>query len=396
MGLSKAYFWEKAEKHFEAIRSFRRHLHRYPELSFQEVKTSRYIREKLVENNISSEFIAETGVRAELGAGDRCVALRADIDALPIQEINDVEYVSKHEGIMHACGHDVHSACLFGAMLILKEAESALGGMVRALFQPGEEKLPGGALKMIEAGALENPEPEGIIALHVFPELEVGKLGFREGMYMASADEIYITVRGKGGHGAMPDKCIDPVTAAAQIITAIQTIVSRKAPPAVPTVLTFGKINTVGGATNIIPDEVKLEGTFRTLNEEWRMQAHRHINELVASIAQAAGAQTECRIIKGYPYLRNEEMLTRFARKEASELLGGENIVNLDIRMTAEDFAWYSHRLPACFFRLGVGNQQRGIVHSVHTSRFDIDEQALKVGAGAMAWLAYRKLCRQS
>lgn len=394
MELSREYFLRSAEKHFEAIRSFRRHLHQYPELSFREVQTSQYIKEKLTENGILFESLAGTGIRADLGSGKRSIALRADIDALPIQEANDVAYISKHEGIMHACGHDVHSACLFGAILILREVERELKGQVRAIFQPGEEKLPGGALKMIEEGVLENPKPEGIIALHVFPELETGKLGFREGMYMASADEIYITVAGKGGHGAMPDKCIDPIVAAAQIITNIQTIVSRKAPPAIPSVLTFGKINSVGGATNIIPDVVKLEGTFRTLNEEWRMDAHRYIDESAKYIARSVGAEVDCQIVKGYPYLENDEALTRFVRREAIELLGGENIVDLDIRMTAEDFAWYSHRLPACFFRLGVRNESRGIVHAVHTSRFDIDEEALKVGAGVMAWLAYQHLCQ--
>ncbi len=392
MELDSAYFLERADRYFEDIRSFRRHIHRNPELSFEEVETAKFIGEKLRERGISSSAIAETGLRVELGQGGRSVALRADLDALPIIETNDVEYRSINDGVMHACGHDVHSACLYGALLILKEIEGDLDGQVRGLFQPGEEKLPGGALKMIAGGALENPVPEGIIALHVYPELEVGKLGFREGMYMASADEIYVTIRGKGGHGAMPHTCIDPIVIAAQVISSIQTIVSRNAPPVIPSVLTFGKINSEGGATNIIPDEVRLEGTFRTLNEEWREKAHGLIERSIKGIAGAGGGEAEVRIVKGYPYLENEEKLTRFSRMEAEGLLGAGNVVELGVRMTAEDFAWYSHKIPACFFRLGVRNEAKGIVHSVHTSRFDIDEEALKIGAATMAWLAYKKL----
>lgn len=392
MELNKAYFLERAEKYFEEIRNFRRHIHRNPELSFEEVETAKYIREQLKVRGISSKVIAETGLRVDLGAGIRSLALRADLDALPIQEVNEVEYKSIKEGVMHACGHDVHSACLFGALLILKEIEEHLGGQVRGLFQPGEEKLPGGALKMIEAGALENPVPEGIIALHVYPEMEVGKLGFREGMYMASADELYLTIRGKGGHGAMPHQCIDPIVLAAQVINGVQAIVSRQAAPVIPSVLTFGKIYSEGGATNIIPEEVKLEGTFRTLNEEWRGRAHEIIDRTVKGIAEAGGGTAEVRIVKGYPYLENEEKLTGFARKAAQELWGADKVEDLGVRMTAEDFAWYSHEVPACFFRLGVRNEAKGIIHSVHTARFDIDEEALKVGAATMAWLAYRRL----
>lgn len=392
MKRDKDYFLEKANSLFEEVLAFRRHLHQYPELSFQEYETQKFIASKLNDNGIYGTSIADTGYVADLGKGDNCIALRADTDALPIHEKNDTIYVSRNEGVMHACGHDVHSACLYGALLILKKIEGELNGKVRALFQPGEEVLPGGALKMIEAGVLENPRPKAIIALHVFPELEAGKTGFRKGIYMASGDEIHITFKGKGGHGALPHRCIDPIIVAAQFLTNIQVVVSRKAPPATPTVLTFGKINSDGGATNIIPDEVRIEGTFRTFSEEWRAEAHEIISRFARDIAHAHGAEADCRIEKGYPYLENNEALTEWAKKQTADLIGTDNVIDLPIRMTTEDFAWYSHLIPACFFRLGIRNEARGIIHPVHTSHFDVEEEALKTGMATMAYLAYQAL----
>lgn len=392
MSRVKAYFLDKANAFFEDVRSFRRHMHQFPELSFQEYETQKFISSKLLEKHISGTVVADTGYVVELGAGDNCIALRADIDALPIDEKNETSYVSQNQGVMHACGHDVHASCLYGALLILKEIEGELDGMVRALFQPGEEMLPGGALKMIEAGVLESPRPKGIIALHVFPDLEAGKTGFRKGVYMASGDEIYITFKGKGGHGALPHKCVDPIILTAQFLTNIQAVVSRKAPAVVPSVLTFGKINSNGGATNVIPDEVTIEGTFRTFDEEWRAQAHDLIYAFATDLAHAHGAEVDCKIIKGYPPLENNEALTEWAKNETENLLGLSNVVDLPIRMTTEDFAWYSQKVPACFFRLGVRNEAMGIVHPVHTSLFDIDEEALKIGMATMAYLAYQAL----
>ncbi len=395
MKREKSYFLEKANSLFQEVRSFRRHMHQFPELSFQEYETQKFIASKLNDKNILGKPVADTGYVVELGQGNNCIALRADIDALPIHEKNDASYTSQNKGVMHACGHDVHAACLYGALLILKEIEGELNGLVRALFQPGEEMLPGGALKMIKAGVLEAPKPKAIIALHVFPELNAGKTGFRKGIYMASGDEIHITFKGKGGHGALPHKCIDPIIISAQFLTNIQAIVSRKAPPNIPTVLTFGKINSNGGATNIIPDEVKIEGTFRTFDEELRSKAHDTIHSFAENRAHAHDAEVDCQIIKGYPTLENNETLTEWAKNQTEALIGMDNVIELPIRMTTEDFAWYSQQLPACFFRLGIRNESQGIIHPVHTPLFDIDEEALKTGMATMAYLAYQGLIKE-
>ena len=374
------------------IVAYRRRLHQYPELSFAETQTARYVADRLAEWGIEHRYgIAGTGVVALIRGKNprkRTVALRADMDALPILEANDVPYKSQNPGVMHACGHDVHTASLLGAARILQALRDQFIGTVKCIFQPGEEKLPGGASLMIREGVLENPRPTAIFGQHVYPALPAGMVGFRPGVYMASADEIYVTVKGRGGHGAMPHDCIDPVAISAQIIVALQQIVSRYADPGVPTVLTFGKINSTGGATNVIPNEVRLEGTFRTMHEKWRTEAHRRMKKIAETTAKSMGGACDFTIVKGYPVLHNHEALTARAQARAVEFLGKDRVTDLPLRMTAEDFAYYSQVMPACFYRLGTGNPERGITAPVHTDRFDIDEAALETGMGLMAWLA--------
>lgn len=382
-----------ADLHAQII-AWRRHIHANPELSFHEFNTAAYVETMLGEMGIKSQRMAKTGVVAVIHGSKengKTVALRADMDALPITEKNEVEYNSKNEGVMHACGHDVHTSCLLGAAYLLNETRQHWKGIVKLIFQPGEEKLPGGASLMIEEGVLTNPVPEAIFGQHVMPFIETGKVGFRSGIYMASTDEIYLTVKGKGGHGAMPHLNIDPVAIAAQMITSLQQVVSRNANPTVPSVLSFGKV-MANGATNVIPDQVYMEGTFRTMDESWRAHAHERIKEIVNSVCNMYGASAELEIRKGYPVLKNDETLTVQARQAAEDYLGKENIVDLDLWMAAEDFAFYSHQLPACFYRLGTGNKEKGITSSVHTPTFNIDENALPIGAGLMAWMAVSQL----
>lgn len=392
----KAAVRELAQKFHPDVIAYRRHLHQHPELSFQEVQTARYVADRLAEWGIEHRSgIAGTGVVALIRGKNprkRTVALRADLDALPILEANDVPYRSQNPGVMHACGHDVHTASLLGAARILQTLRSQFSGTVKCIFQPGEEKLPGGASLMIREGVLENPRPMAIFGQHVYPALPAGMVGFRPGTYMASADEIYVTVKGRGGHGAMPHDCIDPVVITAQIILALQQITSRYADPGVPTVLTFGKINSVGGATNIIPNEVRLEGTFRTMHEKWRTEAHRRMKKIAETTAKSMGGACDFNIAKGYPVLYNHEALTACAQAHAIEFLGKDRVTDLPLRMTAEDFAYYSQVMPACFYRLGTGNPERGITAPVHTDCFDIDEAALETGMGLMAWLAIKEV----
>ncbi len=366
----------------------------HPELSFQEENTGKYIQSILDEIGVQySVGWAGTGVVGLIGnSSGPCFALRADIDALPISETNEVVYKSKNDGVMHACGHDAHTTSLLGAAMILKEIEDKLEGCVKIIFQPGEEKLPGGASMLIKEGVLSNPGPLSILGQHVHPPLEIGKLGFRPGKYMASADEIRLRVVGKGGHAALPHNCIDTVLVAARILTNLQEVVARNANPAMPTVLSFGKINSEGGATNVIPDIVNIEGTFRTMDEEWRKTAHSRIKTIAEETARLMGGSCEVDIAIGYPCLINEFGLTHRMKSYAVEYLGADNVVDLPIRLTSEDFSWYSQEIPACFYRLGTGNSEKGIVSPVHTSTFDIDEEALKIGSGFMAFAAYRNL----
>ena len=383
-----------AKQIFPEVVANRRHLHSNPELSFEEFETSAFLKRKLDELGIPWESMAGTGIVALL-KGDRpstnTIALRADMDALPIQEVSGREYGSKNAGKMHACGHDVHSSSLLGVADILSTLKGKFGGTVKFIFQPGEERLPGGASLMIKEGVLENPVPEAVIGQHVMPMIEVGKVGFRSGKYMASSDEIYVKVKGKGGHGAQPQQNIDPIVVAAHIITALQQVVSRAADPRVPSVLSFGKI-VAEGATNIIPDEVYLEGTFRTFDEDWRVKAHQKMEKMAVGIAESMDATCELGIRKGYPFLVNEEKLTRQVRGFAEDYLGKENVEDLGLWLAAEDFAFYSQQAPACFYRLGTANTEKGITSSVHTSTFDIDERALELSTGLMAYIAIKQL----
>ena len=384
-----------ARQHASETITNRRHLHRHPELSFLETGTARFVAGKLRDIGLApQEGVAETGVVALIkgkNPDSRTIALRADMDALPITEANDVPYKSLVPGIMHACGHDAHTASLLGTARILHELRGQWEGTVKLVFQPGEERIPGGASLMIRDGVLQNPAPQAMLGQHVAPQIPVGKVGFREGLYMASTDELYVTVRGKGGHGAMPEYNVDPVVIAAHIIVALQQIVSRHAAPKIPCVLSFGKV-VANGATNVIPDEVRMEGTFRTMNEEWRGQAHRAMVKMAVGIAEAMGGSCEFEVRKGYPFLKNHPELTRRVKNRAVDYMGAENVIDLDIWMAGEDFAFYTQHTDACFYRLGTRNESRGIVSSVHTPTFDIDESALETGAGLMAWLAVSEL----
>lgn len=377
---------------------FRRHLHTHPELSFQEYNTSSFIKQTLSSKGILfeevKEGIAQTGLVAYVkgqNSNNKIVALRADMDALPIKEQNDVSYKSINEGVMHACGHDVHTSSLLGTAFILNELKDQFEGTVKFIFQPGEELIPGGASLMIKAGIFKKDTPKSLLGQHVAPQIPVGKVGFRPGIYMASADEIYLTIKGKGGHAAMPDNIIDPVLITSHIIVALQQIVSRNANPKIPTVLSFGKI-IAEGATNVIPNEVHVAGTFRTLNEEWRAEAKQRIKKLAEGIAESMGGACEVRILDGYPYLENNPLLTDRAKENAQHYLGVDNVIDLDIWMASEDFAYYTHQVDSCFYRLGVRNEERGIVSGVHTPTFDVDERALEIGSGLMAWLALKEL----
>lgn len=385
---------ELAAQIFNEVVSFRQHLHANPELSFKEFQTSAFVKEKLSAWGIPFTEMANTGVVGLITGSkpsDQVIALRGDMDALPITETSDKPYKSKNEGIMHACGHDVHTSSLLGTAFILNQLKDEFAGAIKLVFQPAEELLPGGASIMIKEGVLENPKPQAIVGQHVMPLIESGKVGFRSGIYMASTDELYVTVTGKGGHGAQPQQNVDPVVITAHMIVALQQIVSRKADPRLPSVLSFGKV-IANGATNVIPNEVKLEGTFRTLSEEWRNEAHKLMKKMAEGIAESMGASCHFDIHRGYPFLINEEKLTNKARACAEEYLGEENVVDLDIWMAAEDFAYYSQATNACFYRLGTGSAEKGTTYSVHTPNFDIDEDALKISTGLMAYIALKQL----
>ncbi len=388
-----------SQEFFDDVVFFRRHFHATPELSMQEHKTAAYIASRLKEEGIAfEEGVAETGIVARIEGKNptaRLVALRADMDALPIHEENRVEYKSVAPGIMHACGHDVHMASLLGTAKILHALRDEWEGTVRLIFQPSEEKYPGGASLMIQEGVLENPRPDAMFAQHVFPGLPAGKVGIRSGRYMASTDEVYITVKGKGGHAATPHMNVDPVVIASHIVVALQQIVSRNATPYIPTVLSFGRIMGEG-QTNVIPDEVHIEGTFRTFDESWREKAHLRIRETAVFVAQGMGGDCEVFVDRGYPFLTNNERLASHFRDCAIEYLGKDNVEELELSMTAEDFAFYSQKVDTCFYRLGIRNVEKGITSNLHTSTFDIDEKALETGMGLMAWVAISELGKLS
>ncbi|HEV7231155.1 MAG TPA: M20 family metallopeptidase [Bacteroidia bacterium] len=383
---------QRASQLLPEIISIRRHLHQHPELSFEEHKTAEYVASVLRSYGIPfQEGIVGTGLVAEIKGAKpgKTIALRADLDALPILEKNPNSYCSQNNGVMHACGHDVHTASLLGAAKILHELKEQLSGSVKLIFQPGEEKLPGGASLMIKAGVLENPKPARIFAQHVYPSMETGKVGFRKGMYMASTDELYVTVKGKGGHAAMPADYNNPIFIAGEVLRRLDIEFKTNSPA--PTVLAFGRF-IADGATNVIPQEVKIEGTFRTMDEHWRAEAHRKMIALAEKTAIELGGKCEFEVRKGYPFLVNDEAVTQRAIMSAEEYLGKENVEELPLRMTAEDFAFYSHQVPACFYRLGTGNARKGITAGVHTATFDIDENALATGMGLMAWIAFKEM----
>ena len=387
---------ELSEKFLPEIILVRRHLHANPELSFVEFNTSKFIASKLKEFGIPfKDGIVKTGIVATITGTNTsatspraCIALRADIDALPITETNNVEYISRNTGVMHACGHDVHTSSLLGAAKILSELKNEFSGTVKLIFQPGEEKAPGGASLMIKEGVLEDPKPAAILAQHVFTDLDAGKVGFRSGKYMASTDEIYLTVKGKGGHAAMKGTYVNPLLIASEILLELE---KKFSDCKIPTVLAFGRMHA-HGATNIIPDEVKIDGTFRTMDEPWRKEAHDIVRQIASEKAKSMGGDCDVNILAGYPALTNDEQTTARARKYAEEYLGKENVSELALRMTGEDFSFFAQKIPACFYRLGTGNKAKGITSGVHTPTFNIDESALKTGMGLMAWIAIHEL----
>jgi len=380
---------ELAARYNNEFIEVRHHIHAHPELSYQEFETSKLVQDKLKSWGIPYEIKATTGVVGLIKGKNpdkKIIALRADMDALPIKEENDIAYKSTKDGVMHACGHDVHTTCLLGAAKILNELKDEWEGTVKLIFQPGEEKNPGGASILIKEGVLENPRPSSIFALHVHPGVEVGRLSFRGGMIMASADEIYITIKAKGGHAAAPQLTADTILIASHLIVSLQQIVSRNNSPFNPSVLSITSFQG-GNTTNVIPSEVKLMGTFRAMNEEWRFKAHELIKKQTTELVAAMGAIAEIKIDVGYPFVMNDEDLNAFARKKGEEFVGEENVETTELRMGAEDFAYYSHQIPGCFFRIGAGNKAKGISSGVHTPTFNIDERAIEIGMGMMAFL---------
>lgn len=386
---------ELSKSFHKEVVTWRRHIHTNPELAFQEYKTAAFVAERLKSFGVEfQDGVAKTGIVATIKGKNpdkKTIALRADMDALPIIEANDVPYKSINNGVMHACGHDVHTSSLLGTAKILSDLSGHFEGTVKLFFQPSEEQYPGGAKVMIEEGVLENPRPVHIFGQHVFPELEAGKVGFKSGDYMASTDELHLTVKGKGGHAAQPARNIDPVLIASHIVVALQQIVSRHNSPEVPTVLSFGRI--IGdGQTNIIPDEVKISGTIRTFDEKWRRSAHQKITKMAEAIADGMGGKCEVIVDHGYPFLYNDPEITEKSRQWAKDLLGEHNVIELPIRMTAEDFSYFANEVPSCFYRLGVANQSRGINARLHTSTFDVDEKSLETGMALMSYIAIKAL----
>lgn len=380
--------------YFEETLRLRHHLHQHPELSFKEFETAAFVEKRLKEIGYTSvQRVAKTGVVALLH-GDRragkVIGLRSDLDALPITETNDVSYRSIHDGVMHACGHDVHTAILLTAAKIFYDIKDEVSGNIKFIFQPGEELLPGGASILIEEGVLHHPEVDFLIAQHVTPQIEAGKIGFKKGLFMASTDEIYLTVKGKGGHAAMPHTYNNPLLIASEILTKLHRyfMVDKVLNLSqIPTVLAFGNIEGKG-ATNVIPDEVNIAGTFRTLDESWRKKCHELISELVEQIVSERNASCVLKILKGYPCLVNDENVTTSCMQSAENIIGKDQIVELDYRMTAEDFAYFSQMKPVCFYRLGTGNSQKNTENNVHTSNFNIDEDVLKFAPAVMVQMA--------
>jgi amidohydrolase len=385
------------EIHAETI-AHRHHIHAHPELSFEEKQTAAYVKAQLDALGIEAQTeVAGHGlvgyIHGQQPGPEKVIALRADMDALPIEEANEVPYRSQNPGVMHACGHDVHTSSLLGTARILQAVRDQFSGTIKLLFQPAEERVPGGASLMIKAGVLQDPPVQAILGQHVQPYFDCGKIGLRSGMYMASADEIYLRVRGKGGHAAHPAHFIDPVMITAQMLVTLQQVVSRS-DPRIPTILSFGRV-IAEGATNIIPEYVEVAGTLRTMDERWRAEAKDQIRRVATHVAEALGGSVEIDLRDGYPVLFNDEQLTARNRARVAEYVGEENIIDMDLWMAAEDFAYYTHEVPGCFYRLGTRNEARGIVHGLHTPQFDIDEAALGLSTGLMAWLAIAELAEK-
>ena len=371
------------------------HLHAHPELSFQEFETARFIENELTKMRIP--FCANIGGTGILGKIEgrnplkKVIALRADMDALPVCEAVDIPFKSTNENVMHACGHDAHTSCLLGAAKILNELKDEFEGTILLIFQPGEEKAPGGACLMLEDGIFDEIEPELIIAQHVSVDYPTGTMGFLSGMIMASADEIHIKIHGKGGHGALPHLVNDTVLAASQTIVSLQQVRSRLCHPLTPMVLTFGKL-IADGATNVIPHEVQLSGTLRTFDEKWRNEAKNHINRIITETCAANGCTAEIDMPLGYPCVINNEEITTKARSFAEEWVGKENLRTLEIRMTSEDFGFFTQKYPCTFYRFGVKGEINANTGGLHSSTFQIDEKALETGMGGMAWIAWKFL----
>jgi amidohydrolase len=386
---------ELARIHHAETIALRRHLHAHPELSGEEKETSVFVTCQLEKLGIPfRNHVGGYGIVAYITgnlSGEGCVALRADMDALPVTEQNQVSYKSLNHGVMHACGHDAHTASLLGVARILSEMREYFGGVVKLIFQPSEERFPGGAKAMIEEGALLDPVPSFIFGAHVFPGLETGLAGSRSGPYMASTDEVYLTVKGQGGHAATPNLNCDPVIIGAHILVALQQVVSRLAPPTIPTVLSFGRF-IADGRTNIIPHEAKLEGTLRTFDEEWRAKAHEYITSIAQQTSTMMGGSCDVFIDKGYPFLVNDEKATSVFRQSAIAFIGKDNVIELEPRMTAEDFAFFAQQVPACFYRFGTANKEKGITANLHTPEFNIDEKSLETAPGLMAYVALKAL----
>ncbi len=398
MNNTPAMIKELVQEALADLIAIRRHLHAHPELSFQEKNTAAYLSEQLTKWGIDHRTRVAgygiTGVLKGKNPETKRIALRADMDALPISEKNRVPYHSLNKGVMHACGHDLHMTCLLGALKILKQLSGQWEGSVQFIFQPAEEKLPGGALAMIKAGVLENPKPEVIIAQHVYPELKSGKVGFKSGKYMASGDEINLIIKGRGGHAAIPSQFDNTVLAAAETIVKLEKEINRQSTPQAPTILSFGKV-VANGAHNVIPSEVQVHGTFRTFDEKWRKEMHQRIKSVTKTLAAKHGCNGLAIIDEGYPFVMNDEKVTQQLKQAAVAFLGSENVVDLDIRMTVEDFGYYSQLLPACFYRLGVANREKNLTSNLHTDTFDVDEESIAVGTGLMVWNALSLLIKK-
>ena len=384
---------QSTELLYEKAISYREHLHQNPELSYEEYNTQKFVSDTLTAIGIENSDIGETGIVALILAdhhhkNDTCIALRADLDALPIQEQNKVPYKSKVDGLMHACGHDVHTSILLGAAEIINENRNELRRPVKLIFQPGEEKNPGGATYVIRDGGLQNPKVEKMIALHVFPDLDYGHFGFKDGLYMASCDELHVEVKGVGGHGALPDRTVNPLFMGSEFILKAKEYIDKNTPEDVPSVINFGHFEALG-ATNVVPESAFIKGTFRTMDEDWRAKAKTELLAIASGISKKYNGNIRLNLSHGYPFLKNDEELTYSIQEMTKRYFGGEHVHELPLRMTSEDFAYYSQLVPVCFLRLGVRNKEKGIVHGLHHPKFDIEPLSIKKGIQIMTSIAF-------